>query len=100
MEKKEREIESQLNTPEAKDLYKILSSINKPEEMANFLRDLFTIAEIQESIRRFQVAKLLSQGYTFRSISAETEMSTSTIARINYWLHHGTGGYRKALQKV
>lgn len=100
MKKKEREIESQLNTREAKELYKVLASIDNSEEIAKFLRDLFTIAEIQEAIRRFQVAKLLSQGYTFRNISAETEMSTSTIARINYWLHHGTGGYRKALQKV
>ena len=95
-----REIESQLNTREAKELYKVLASIDNSEEMAKFLRDLFTIAEIQESIRRFQVVKLLSQGSTFRSISKQTEMSTTTIARINYWLHHGTGGYRKALQKV
>lgn len=95
-----REIESQLNNKEAKELYKVLVSFKKSEEVVNFLRDLFTIAEIKEAIRRFQSAKLLSQGYTFRDISKQTKMSTTTIARINYWLHHGTGGYRKALEKL
>lgn len=95
-----REIEPQLNTKEAKEFYKILASLRKSEEVTDFLRDVFTIAEIKEAVRRFQVASLLSRGNTFRDISSQTEMSTTTIARINYWLHHGTGGYRKALEKL
>ena len=96
----EREIEPQLNTKDAKELYKALTSISNEKDMALFLRDLLTIEEIEEAIRRFRVARLLEDGKTFREIADQTRMSTATIARINYWLNHGTGGYRKALEKI
>ena len=96
----EKQIEPQLNTKEAKDLYSVLAKLKKPQEIAEFLRDLLTLEEIEEAIRRFQVAKLLDKGETFRQIALKTGMSSTTIARINYWLHHGTRGYRSALRQL
>jgi TrpR-related protein YerC/YecD len=95
-----RNLEKQLNNKEAQELYQALAKLKKPEEIAYFLRDLLTMEEIEEAIRRFQVAKMLSEGRTFRQISAKTKMSSTTIARINYWLNHGTEGYRLALSKL
>lgn len=92
-----RDIEPQLNTKYTKQLYRVLASLSEPNAVAKFMRDLMTYEEIEESARRLEVAKLLSKEKTFREIAAKTKMSTATIARINYWLHHGTGGYRLAL---
>lgn len=95
-----KDLEPQLKTKSAGGFYKVLAGLEKTEEIANFLRDVLTIEELEEAIRRFEVAKLLVEGKTFRQICAETKMSSTTIARINYWLHHGTGGYRSALSKL
>ena len=95
-----REIEPQLKGKEAEELYRVLAKISNKDEMADFLRDLMTIEEIEEIVRRFEVAKLLSKGLTSREIAKKTKMSSATISRINYWLHHGTGGYDLALGKL
>jgi len=93
-------IEKQLNNENARELYKALSVLVDPKEISDFLRDLLTIEEIGEAVRRFQVAKMLESGKSFRQIQTKTNMSSTTVARINYWLHHGTGGYRRALEKL
>lgn len=89
-----------MEMPAAKKLYQALAKIDKPEEMAAFLRDLLTLEEIEEASRRFLVAKLLSEGKSVRDIAKEIGVSTTTVVRINYWLHHGMGGYEIALDKL
>lgn len=93
-----KKIEPQLKTGEAKQLYKTMAAITDSDETACFLRDLFTVEELDEAVRRFEVAQMLTDKKTFREITRKTKMSSTTIARINYWLHHGTGGYRIALK--
>ena len=95
-----RELEPQLETPAAKRLYEVLAEIDKPEDMANFLRDLLTLEEIEEASRRLLSAKLLKEGKSIRYIAKEIGVSTTTVVRINYWLHHGMGGYDLALEKL
>lgn len=95
-----REIESELKTKEAKDLYKTLAAIKNSKQMGQFLRDLLTLEEIEEATKRWQGAKMLSQKKTFREIAKQTGLSSATIARINYWIHHGAGGYREVLEKL
>lgn len=95
-----RVIEPQLRNKAAKQLYQALASLKTPDEVAKFLRDVLTFEEIDEAARRFEVARLLSKEATFRDIADKTKMSSATIARINYWLHHGTGGYRLALREL
>jgi len=95
-----RELENTLVTPAAKKLYEVLAQIDKPEEMALFLRDLLTLEEIEEASRRFLSAKLLREGKSIRVIAKEIGISTTTVTRINYWLNHGMGGYKLALDKL
>jgi len=93
-------IEPQLKNGQVKNLYKALAVIDEQASIANFLRDLMTYDEIMEMGRRLEVAKLLQDKVTFREIAKKTGVSSATIARINYWLHHGTGGYDLALDKL
>jgi TrpR-related protein YerC/YecD len=95
-----KELENSLKTPAAKELYKALAAIDRADSMANFLRDLLTIEEIEEASRRFLAAKLLKEGKSVRDIAKEIGVSTTTVVRINYWLHHGMGGYELALDKL
>jgi uncharacterized protein YerC len=43
---------------------------------------------------------LLHQGLHYAEISHRTGASTATITRIAQWLHHGEGGYLKALERL
>ncbi len=95
-----RNIEPQLKTKEARTLYGVLACLTSPREIELFLRDLLTYEEIEEAVRRFQAAQMLDKKIPFRQISKKTKMSAATITRVNYWLHHGTGGYRCALRKL
>lgn len=95
-----KNIEKQLMTKEAGELYEAFSEISDKETIGKFLRDLLTFDEIKEAINRFQVAKMLSEGKPMRQIAKETGVSTATIVRVNYWLHHGTGGYLLALGRL
>ena len=95
-----RELEPQLNTKATQELYKVLAKISKPEEMADFLRDLLTFEEIEEASRRLLAAGLLQKGKNIRNVAKELGISTTTVVRINFWLHHGMGGYRLALEKL
>lgn len=93
-------LEKQLRTKQARDFYKTLAKINNDKQIAMFLRDVFTLGELEEAMNRLQVAKMLNKGIPYRQISQVLKISTATITRVAYWLHHGTGGYRLALDKL
>jgi TrpR-related protein YerC/YecD len=95
-----RVLEPELQSKACEKLYKVLAEIDKPDDMANFLRDLLTLEEIEEASRRLLSAGLLKKGKSIRDIAKEIGVSTTTVVRINYWLHHGMGGYRLALEKL
>ncbi len=67
------------------------------EELSNFLRDIGTLAELQAWSERYEVAKQLAQGKTYREIAVNTGASTTTVTRVAKYLENGEGGYRKAL---
>jgi uncharacterized protein YerC len=46
------------------------------------------------------VVRLLDEGLHYAEISKRTGASTATITRIAAWLHHGEGGYRRALERI
>ncbi len=49
--------------------------------------------EVGAMAQRFEVAKLLSQGLTFKRHRWKTGASTATIARVNKCLVYGADGY-------
>ena len=70
------------------------------DEAADFFRDLCTRRELEEMSHRWAVVRLLDEGLSYREIAERTGASTATITRINQWLQHGTGGYRRMLERI
>lgn len=83
-----------------KELYQAITAIKDEGECKKFLRDLCTISELQAMSERWQVAKKVNKGTSYRDIAEQTGSSTATITRVAHWLHHGTGGYRLMLHRL
>lgn len=83
--------------PWFKALVQAMLACKSEEEMANFLRDIGTLAELQAWSERFEVAKQLAQGKTYREIAKNTGASTTTVTRVAKFLENGEGGYRTIL---
>ena len=81
-------------------LFDTVLALDDRDEVASFFRDLCTRHELEEMTARWQVARLLATGMSYREINAATGVSTATITRINQWLQHGTGGYRLGLARM
>ena len=64
------------------------------KETASFLRDLMTIKEIEEFANRLEMARLLKKGLSYKKIADKLGVSTTTVARVSFWLNEGCGGYK------
>ena len=81
------------------DLFEAILSLEAPEEVERFLRDLCTLGELEAMAHRWEVVKLLDQGLPYQEIARRTGASTTTVTRVAHWLRHGEGGYRTALDR-
>lgn len=79
-------------------LAKAFLKLKTEQEVANFLRDLLTIKEIEEFANRLEMARLLKQGLSYKAIAKKLKVSTTTVTRTAHWLFHGSGGYEKVLK--
>lgn len=79
------------------EIASILVGMNNPDDIFNFCRDLMTEDEMCEFLARFEIAKLLDKGVSYSKIEKKTGASSTTIARVSHWLHHGMGGYQHVL---
>jgi TrpR-related protein YerC/YecD len=85
-------------TKKLKLLATALLSLKTEKDMLNFLRDVHTLEELEEIANRWAIVQLLEKGIPYREIAKKTGVSTTTVTRIAHWLHHGEGGYEKALR--
>ncbi len=83
-----------------KNLASALLAIKDQSEMENFLRDLCTLEELEELSSRWEVVLLLAKGQSYREISKNTKVSTTTVTRIAQWLNNGEGGYGAVLKRA
>jgi len=81
-------------------LCEALQSFSNTNDLANFLRDLLTEAEMKEFSGRFAVAQALAEGKSQRVVSTETGVSIATVTRVNQWLLRGMGGYKQAITEI
>ncbi len=82
------------------DLLESILRLESVDEASAFFRDLCTLGELHDMAQRWAVVRLLDEGLHYAEISQRTGASTATITRIAQWLHHGEGGYLKALQRL
>lgn len=78
-----------------------LASITSGDEMKRFLVDLCTPAELRALSERWHVAQILDAGESsYRDISAQTGVSTTTIGRVARFLKDEPHkGYRAVLDR-
>lgn len=81
-------------------LYTAILSLRNKDEAEKFFRDLLTEAEISEFANRWKVACLLNENVQYETITKQTGMSSTTIARISKWLQNGKGGYKLLLDRL
>jgi TrpR-related protein YerC/YecD len=82
-----------------RELFEAILRLDGLAEASSFFRDLCTLGELHDMAQRWAVVRLLDEGMHYGEISHRTGASTATITRIAQWLHHGEGGYLKALER-
>lgn len=82
-----------------KALAKALAGLERPDDVAAFLRDLCTPAELEAMADRWRVVPFLLQGLPYREIHDRTLVSVTTIGRVARTLEHGEGGYAAAVKR-
>jgi TrpR-related protein YerC/YecD len=82
------------------ELFSAILRLESADEASAFFRDLCTLGELHDLAQRWAVVRLLDAGMHYAEISSRTGASTATITRIAQWLHHGEGGYTKALERL
>ncbi len=83
-----------------KRLVRAFASLKGESEVSDFLRDLLTVAEIEEFANRIEVVRLLVKGMSYQKIARETKVSTTTVTRVAHWLRRGCGGYQRVIDKI
>lgn len=91
---------NKLKGPALDELFTAIMTLDNLEDTYLFFDDLCTVNEIQSLSQRFQVAKLLKQGYTYSTIETQTGASTATISRVKRSLEWGNDAYTSALQRL
>lgn len=81
-------------------LFDAILSLETREECYQFFDDLATMNEISSLMQRLQVAKLLTEGYTYNYIEKETKASTATISRVRRCIDYGSEGYKIVLDRI
>jgi len=82
---------------ELERLYAALAQLNDPADVAALLEDMCTIREVEEMSQRLEVARLLSTGEPYTTITEKTGASATTIARVSKSLYYGAAGYARVL---
>lgn len=83
-------------------LYQAFLALENEDDVRNFLKDLCTGQEIRAFAERFRVAWLLDQGeLSYREISEQTGVSTTTVTRVAKYLRDEPHqGYRRVLDRM
>lgn len=84
------------------DLYKALHTLESSAEIAKFMGDLCTPAELEALADRWLVARKLNLPTppSYREINAQTGVSITTVGRVARFMAQGFGGYKIALGRV
>ncbi len=82
------------------DLFAAILSLKNKSECEAFFRDLCTIQELKDMSDRWQMVNLLEKDISYRDIAKSLESSTTTVARVAFWLKNGRGGYPLILKRL
>ena len=80
------------------ELYRLIASLESPEDCQALFTDLCTQKEIENMAERIHAAKLLMEGKTYNQVIAEGDISSATLSRVSRCVQYGAG-YAKLLDK-
>jgi TrpR-related protein YerC/YecD len=83
---------------ELKQFFQAVLSLKDNIECYAFFNDLLSLNEIERYAQRFEVARMLREGFTFAEIQKATNASTTTISRVKYSLN--CGGFHNILERL
>ena len=81
-------------------LFQTILNLQSVEECYEYFEDICTIKELLDMSQRLDTAILLSQGRSYQKIAEQVGVSSATIGRVSKCLNYGSGGYRKAIEKL
>lgn len=88
-------------TKREKNLICAFLTLANDKDVASFLRDLMTTAEIEEFSNRLEIARLLlTEEMSYIEIAKKVGTSTTTVTRVAQWLYKGCGGYATVLKRM
>lgn len=80
-------------------LCRALATLNKSDEVAEFLLDFLSPKENETIAKRLRIAELLAKGWDYINIRQEVGVGYSTIARVNTWLNLSGKGFKLVLKR-
>jgi len=83
---------------EINELFKLIASIDNPEDCKKLFADLCTVKEIEQMALRISAAKLLLEGKTYQQVTDTCDISSATLSRVSRCVRYGNG-YNKFLKK-
>ena len=86
-------------TTDTNQLYQAILALKTADQAQRFFADLLTVDELAEFSKRWQTAQLLAGGLSYEEITNQTNLSSTTIARVSRCLTGPMGGYRLALNQ-
>ena len=97
---KRRQLEAHDGIDPERALCQAIVGLASPEQVAAFLHDLCTPAELEALTDRWRVVAPLWRGRPYREIHERTAVSVTTIGRVARFLDFGNGGYRAAAERL
>ncbi len=82
---------AKINDEMAEELYKIIASLESPEDCKLLFEDLCTRKEVENMAQRIYAAKLLKQGETYIKVMEKTGIASATLARVSSCVKYGKG---------
>jgi TrpR-related protein YerC/YecD len=92
-------VSEKLRAPEFIDFFKSFLVLRNEEEIANFLKDLMTMKELENFARRLKAAQMLEAGNGYNEIERLTGLSSATIAKVSESMKYGYDGYKLVLDR-
>lgn len=81
-------------------LFAAILALRDPAECRAFFDDICTPAEVEAMADRWQVARMLEKGLTYRQVSERTGVSLATVTRVARFLHNGNSGYKTIIERT
>lgn len=82
------------------NFWNLITLLEDKDQVKNFLKELLTPTEMKMLAKRIQIAKMLLEGYDYRSIRNYVKVTDTTIAKINNILASAGDGLRTAISEL